>query len=245
MSLGKLIGEGKVAEVFEHGEGRVLKLYRAGYPPSEARREAAVLDVLEAAGIAAPRAFDIVQIDGRWGVVMPRIEGRPFAGPMLADPANLPTYLAAMARLHIAIHAAPGEAMAPLRVRLARKIEASGLAEPVRRRLRDRISRLPDGNRVLHGDFHPYNILGDLEGAVVVDWLDATCGPPAADLCRSWLLMQVVSRELADAYVETYLQISPMPRESVFAWLPVLAAARLAENVPEEAEALMAMAEAG
>jgi Ser/Thr protein kinase RdoA (MazF antagonist) len=128
---------------------------------------------------------------------------------------------------------------------LARKIEGSGLTEHVRRRLRDRAGTLPDGDRLLHGDFHPYNILGSLEAATVVDWLDATCGPPAADVCRSWLLMQTVSPALADAYLDAYLTISPLPRDAVFAWLPVLAAARLAENVPNETDSLIAMAEAG
>ena len=245
MGIGKLVGEGKVAEVFEYGEGRVLKLYRPGQPGSDARREAAVLDVLEAADIAAPRAFDVAQFDGRWGVVMSHIAGRPFAGPMLENPAAAAPYFAAMAGLQVGIHAASGEALAPLKVRLARKIEASGLADPLRRALRDRLSAMPDGDRVLHGDFHPFNILGSPDEAVVVDWLDATSGPPAADVCRSWLLMQTVSRDLAEAYVSAYLAISPLPREVVFRWLPLLAAARLAENVPEEAPALIAMAETG
>jgi len=245
VAYGALIGEGKVAEVFEYGAGKVLKLYRAGQPASDARREFGILDVVEAAGVVAPRAFDLEQVDGRWGVVMSYVAGRPFAEPMLADPAGAGPYFAAMARLHAAIHAALGSALAPLRVRLARKIEASGLSDHVRRRLRDRSGTLPDGDRLLHGDFHPYNILGSLEGATVVDWLDATCGPPAADVCRSWLLMQTLSTQLADTYLAAYLAVSPLPRDAVLAWLPVLAAARLSENVPDETDALIAMAEAG
>ena len=245
MAYGALIGEGKVAEVFEYGEGRVLKLYRAGQPASDARRELAILDVVEAAGVDAPRAFDLEQIDERWGLVMSFIDGQPFAGSMLANPAAAGPYFAAMAQLQVKIHAAPGSALAPLKVRLVRKIDASGLSDPVRRRLRDRSSTLPTGDRLLHGDFHPYNILGSLEAATVVDWLDATCGPPAADVCRSWLLMQTVSREMADTYLAAYLAVSPLQRDEVFAWLPVLAAARLAENVPEETDTLIAMAEAG
>ncbi len=244
MLHGKLVGEGKVAEVFEYGEGRVLKLYRAGQPESDARREFAVLDAVEAAGIAAPRAFDLVQVDGRWGVVMSTVEGRPFAGPMLADPAGAGPYFAAMVRLQLGIHAASGQALAPLKVRLARKIAATDLSDPVKYRLRDKLSRLPAGDRVLHGDFHPYNILGSLDGAVVVDWLDATQGPPAADVCRSWLLLQAVSREIADAYLTAYLAAGTIDRTAVSAWLPVLAAARLTENVPDEIPALMAMVEA-
>jgi len=245
VAYGALIGEGKVAEVFEYGEGRVLKLYRAGQPRRDADREAAILDVVEAGGIEAPRCFDVEQVDGRWGVVMSRVAGRTFGEPMLADPAGVVPYFAAMARLQAAIHAAPGAALAPLKVRLARKLEASGLSDPVRRRLRDMLGRLPDGDRLLHGDFHPFNILGTLDAATVVDWLDATSGPPEADVCRSWLLMQTKSRDFAEAYLDAYFAVSPISRDAVFRWLPVLAAARIAENVPDEVDALIAMAEAG
>jgi Ser/Thr protein kinase RdoA (MazF antagonist) len=245
LPLGRRIGEGRVAEVFEHGEDRVLKLYRAGQPKTDARREAAILDALEAAGVAAPRVFDVAEFDGRWGLVMSRVDGDTYGDQMRADPARLGLYLTAMAKLQVAIHAARGDALASLKVRAARKIEGSGLADHVRRRLRDRLSAMPDGDRILHGDYHPYNVLGTLERAVVVDWLDATAGLPAADLCRSWLLIQAVDRNLADAYVEAYLAESPLGRDDVFVWVPILAAARLAENVPEETDALVVMAEAG
>jgi Ser/Thr protein kinase RdoA (MazF antagonist) len=246
VAYGALLGEGKVAEVFEYGGGRVLKLYRAGQPKSEAVREAEVLGVVARGGLRAPRAYEVGELDGRWGVVMDRVAGRPFAEPMLADPAAAAPYFAAMARLQVDLHGASGAGLAPLKARLEGKIgRVPGLADLVRQRLRDRLQALPDGDRVLHGDVHPYNILGTLEDAVIVDWLDATAGPPAADVCRSWLLMQTVSLELAEACLGAYLAIAPIERATVFSWLPVLAAARLTESVPEETDALMAMAEAG
>lgn len=246
MAYGALIGEGKVAEVFEYGEGRVLKLYRAGQPKSDAVREAQVLGVVARGGVQAPRAYEVVELEGCWGVVMDRVVGRTFAESMLAAPASAGPYFAAMARLQAGLHGASGAGLTLLKARLDEKIgRAPELSDPVMRRLRDRLAALPDGDRVLHGDFHPYNILGTTEDAVIVDWLDATSGPPEADVCRSWLLMQTMSQELAEAYLVAYLAIGAMERPAVFAWLPVLAAARLAENVPEEADALMAMAEAG
>lgn len=246
MAYGALIGEGKVAEVFEHGEGRVLKLYRAGQPKSAPVREAEVLGVVARGGVRAPRAYEVIEFGGRWGVVMDRVAGRPFAEPMLADPAAAGLYFAAMARLQVGLHAASGAGLTPVKTRLEGKIgRAARVGHPVRRRLRDRLQSLPDGDRVLHGDFHPYNILGTPDDPVIVDWLDATAGPPEADVCRSWLLMQTVSLDLAEACLGAYLSIAPIEREAVFEWLPVLAAARLAENVPEEVGALIAMAEAG
>lgn len=246
LGYGRLIGEGKVAEVFEYGEGRVLKLYRAGQPKSDATREAEVLAVVAQGGVQAPRAHGVVELDGRWGVVMDRVEGRTFAEPMLADMAGAGPYFTAMARLQAGLHAASGTRLVPLTRRLDDKLgRAPGLTDPVRRRLRDRLLYLPPGDRVLHGDYHPFNILGTLHDAVIVDWLDATSGPPAADVCRSWLLMQTRSLELAESYLATYLALGSLDRGSVFAWLPVNAGARLSENVPAEAEALIAMAEAG
>jgi aminoglycoside phosphotransferase (APT) family kinase protein len=243
VAYGALIGEGKVAEVFDRGDGRVLKLYRSGQPAAEARRELGILDVVEMAGLPAPRAYDLEQVDGRWGLTMTRIEGATFAEAMLSDLTASGKYLAAMAGLHTRIHAAAGGSLAPLRVRLVRKIEAADLSDPLKRRLRDKARSLPGGDRLLHGDFHPYNVLGSIDAPVAVDWLDATSGPPEADLCRSWLLLQARSKELADQYLDDYLSGSSLTRDSVLAWLPVLAGARLAENVPDETAALAAMAE--
>ena len=47
--------------------------------------------------------------------------------------------------------------------------------------------------------------------------------------------------DLATAYVETYVRISDSTLERIFTWLPVVAAARLAENVPDEVDGLVVM----
>lgn len=235
MGYGKLIGAGKVAEVFEYGDGQALKLYRAGEPKISAFREAAVLAVAEAGAIAAPRTQGVIEVDGRWGVVMNRVAGRPLAEPMLKEPQAAGRYLAELARMQTALHAAPGTGLTSLRARLAARLDcAPGVAQPVRQRLRERLASLPEGDRLLHGDFHPYNVMGQPGSATVVDWLDASAGPPAADTCRSWVLMYAASPAIAEAYLDAYLAVSPLSRDEVMAWLPVVAAARLSENVAEQ-----------
>jgi aminoglycoside phosphotransferase (APT) family kinase protein len=78
----------------------------------------------------------------------------------------------------------------------------------------------------------------------VLDWVDAALGDPAADVCRSSVLIRSVSAELAEAYVEAYVAMTDMDRARIEAWLPIVAGARLAEGVPHEAEALLALAAA-
>ncbi len=77
---------------------------------------------------------------------------------------------------------------------------------------------------------------------MIVDWLDACSGNPAADVCRTYLLMRRVLPEIAEAYVVIYAKAANLSPDEIFTWLPVIAAARLAENVSEENEDLLHLA---
>jgi aminoglycoside phosphotransferase (APT) family kinase protein len=241
--LGPLIGSGKEAEVFGCGT-LAVKLYRttATAPKLAAFHEASILSLVEALGLPAPAVRAVGQAGGRWGIAMDRAEG-----PSLADairrPGQMQPCLDRMARLQIAIHGHPGTHLGSLKARLAANIGRAAMPdEALRRRLLDGLAALPEGDRLCHGDFHPWNILGPPGREVVVDWLDACAGDPAADACRSYVLIRPVAPDLAAAFVEAYSAASGGSRDRVFAWLPFVAAARLAEGVPAEAEALLAMA---
>jgi aminoglycoside phosphotransferase (APT) family kinase protein len=243
MQIGKLIGTGKEAEVFEYGH-HVLKLYASRAGKDAAFREAATLAIAENRGLRAPAAHEVRAFGARWGIVMDRVDGQPFAEAMLTEPTSLPAYLAAMVALHRSIHAAAGAHLGDLRTRLGFNIGRAEMLGGVRqRRLLDRLSALPAGDRFCHGDFHPFNILGVPGDARVVDWLDASCGPAAADVCRTHVLLQAGAPQLADAYISAYADAAGIATEAVLAWLSVVAAARLAENVPQEVDALMALAD--
>ncbi len=241
LELGSLLGAGKVAEVFAYGD-KVLKLYRAGAPKSAAFREAAVLSLVEQSGIPAPRVEEVAAFDDRWGLVMGRVPGAPFAPSLVVSPPSKP-YLEALARLQIKVHEAPAPQLPTLKARLRTNIgRALQLDVPRRRALLVELDALPDGDRLCHGDFHPWNVLGTPEDAVIVDWPDANCGPPAADVCRSYVLIAHVSEGLARAYVETYARLAEIDIDEVWRWRAVVAAARLAEGVPDEEAGLMRMA---
>ena len=79
-----------------------------------------------------------------------------------------------------------------------------------RRDLLDGIADMPDGDRLCHGDFHPMNILGEASQPVIIDWLDARRGDPAADVCRSYLLMKFHAAEIATTYLDAYCRAAGM-----------------------------------
>jgi thiamine kinase-like enzyme len=101
---------------------------------------------------------------------------------------------------------------------------------------------MPDGDRLCHGDFHPINVLGEVSRPVVIDWPDARRGDPAADVCRSYLLLRLHAADIAEPYLDAYCRISNVTWEKVLNWLPWVAAARLAEDIPDECDRLREMA---
>lgn len=242
--FGDPIGVGKQAEVFANGT-LVTKLYNAGVEKHAAFREAGILAVLEELDLPAPRVAEVRRYGERWGVTMTRAPGKTFASAMQAAPRRAGPYLDALVALQRMIHARPGVRLPMLRARLASRISGAGQLDAARRaQLLARLAALPDGDRLCHGDYHPFNVMGTPDDAMVVDWMDAAMGPPEADLCRSWVLVHPVAPQLADAHLDAYVAGGGATREAVFAWRPIIAAARLAEDVPDEVPALMAMVEA-
>jgi len=183
-TIGRLLGTGHVAEVFEWGSC-VLKLYKSTMAKPTAFREAAVHAAAEAFGLPVPKVWSVQEIGGRWGVVFDRVKLPSFAEQMLSNPDEVQQYVECIVRLHMRVHALPAVHLADLKVRLTDNIVATGvLAEPRRRDLLEGIARMPDGDRLCHGDFHPMNILGE-PSPVIIDWPDARRGDPAADVCRA------------------------------------------------------------
>lgn len=257
MEKGPLVGEGRIAEIFAWEDEQVIKLFREWCPPDWVAYEARIARLVHATGVAAPPVGEVVQLDGRWGIVYEHVRGRS----MLERLASRPWAVVGMARLLAELHAAMHGRRAPdlpsLRQRLASKIrEAEPLPAELKQRALAALERLPDDDALCHGDFHPDNVLLTPGGPVIIDWPDATHGHPLADVARTQLLMQAPGlppgtarrwllqalRELFHAvYLRHYLKLRPASRRQLVAWQLPVAAARLSEDIPQEREWVLAL----
>lgn len=241
------IAEGAVAEVFAWGEGRVLKLFREGFSRELAELEAYCARIAVNAGLSTPDVLEVLTVDGRAGIVFERVDGNSMLEALLSRPEDCATLAEQMADLHIALHGYAVTGLPSQRERLTQRIGwAKGLSEATKSALIAAMERLPDGDALCHGDFHPGNILLAGRGAVVIDWVDATAGNPLVDVARTYLLINTgrlpesLSTEIReriermrgrlwDAYIRRYELRSPFPTEGWKAWLPCVSAARLCE----------------
>jgi tRNA A-37 threonylcarbamoyl transferase component Bud32 len=238
-TIGPPIAVGNVAEVFELG-ARVAKIYKATTAKSAAFREAANHSAAEAIGLPVPRIWAVQQFGDRWGIVFDRVNHASFAEEMSSNPGETSVYLNYLAHLHMLIHAQRVHQFASFKQRLTANIAVSRfLPEQKKQNVLQRLIDMPEGDRLCHGDFHPMNVLGDVSQPFIIDWADARRGDPAADACRSYLLLKLHAAQLAAPYIDAYCQLARVPRQAVLDWLPYLAAAKLAEDVPSEIDGLL------
>ena len=94
---GTLIAAGREAEIFDLGDGRVLRRYRREGSPE---REALVMAHARGHGFPAPRVFGA---DER-GLVLERIDGRSMLEDLRRRPWLLRRHAATLARLHLSLH---------------------------------------------------------------------------------------------------------------------------------------------
>ncbi|WBB60756.1 phosphotransferase [Streptomyces sp. WMMC500] len=157
----ELIGRGRDADVYALADGRVLRRYRAG-GPARAEAEGRLMTYLGEQGFPVPRVYDANATDQ----VLDRLEGPTMLTALRRRPWRWSAYGRMLARLHDSLHAVPAPAFLP-------PSPASG-----------------SGDRVLHLDLHPDNVILTARGPYVVDWCNAAAGDPACDVAMTVCILR-------------------------------------------------------
>lgn len=232
----------------------MVKLLRPGFSEEWLRYEAEKTRATVLAGAPAPRVHGEIESEGRLGVVFDRVEGPSLLDKIERAPHRFFHWGAEMARAHLRIIDCRSEQLPDVKVFLAAKIKGISPLSPTQRsRLIEMLDDLPGGDHVLHGDLHPLNVFITETGPMVIDWLDAARGSPAADIARSlWLvsppaippdirrrgILVWLARGLRLAYLRSMLQGTGLSYDEVRRWrLPVLAG-RLSEGIEHEKQPL-------
>ena len=154
------------------------------------------------------------------------------------------------------MHAQPAPpALSPVRARHQQAVSDSGAPDEFIDAALKNLDRLPDGDRLLHGDFHPGNIMLGDQGPVIIDWSGAARGSPEADFARSLLILRLgeppanlpllvrflalFARSLIIRTINrTYRKNITVDEKLFRAWQLPTAVARIGDNIVEEREKL-------
>ncbi len=191
MPPGAPIGRGSSSDVFRLADGRVLKLYAAHMPERLIAREELVAAHAAACGLATARPLGRMQAGGRDGLLFEHV-----AGPTLLKGVRFRLFgalraLGALARLHAGVHAVPPPAgLRRQREQIEREIRHNSAPANWKAAATAALARLPDGDRLCHGDVHPGNVIVRDGRLTLIDWCKASAGQPAADAVRTELLIR-------------------------------------------------------
>lgn len=195
----KLIAIGYTAEVFEYKEDKVLKLFKAGYPLEQIQREFNNTVIMNKICVHTPKAFEIVEHEGRHGIVFQKNIGVDLLSEYLKNPSD-------------------EKVAAEILVNLT-DIQKKVLLEETTEGISYKnylewfgydASNLPDGNFICHGDLHPGNIIRTKDGELcLIDFMNVCRGPKEYDVARTYVLL-TENNPAAEAVGKKYLELMEM-----------------------------------
>jgi hypothetical protein len=237
------IAIGRSAGIYNWGPGKVIKLFFADFPASEIESE--FLNTCEAdrLGVCGMRCYEKVAIENRAGIVLDLVEGMSLT--RLSEK-NLSAFFSLprkLAELHAGLHGKKSESLKEIRAFAKTMLDLKPVAflgGEERRRAGAIIDALPGGSAILHMDFHPENVLVAGDSYVIIDWMTAARGNPAADVAYTYFLMHdaelwpgtpklklifynIVRNYILRGYLKEYRKMTGMTMEEINAWrLPIL-----------------------
>jgi tRNA A-37 threonylcarbamoyl transferase component Bud32 len=197
--LEEKIGEGAFADIHAWAPGQVVKLFKASVPHLVSSWEARMTRAVFAAGAPAPEVFDEVTLEGRFGIVLPRLDGPTLLQLLRSGAMTFGEVGAILASLYMSVHKTPPP---PDVLFLRDLIDGSFLegrvSEHIATGILALIERLRPGDGLCHGDLHPGNVIMTADGPRIIDWIGAVRAPAALDLASCHVLLSELAPEVAD-----------------------------------------------
>ncbi|NBD24634.1 phosphotransferase [Paenibacillus glycinis] len=246
MKIGRLLGAGNTASVYEWGITEAIKILHdpiGGF--HEAAKEARNAEMINARGLRTPRFSGMIQYEGKSCLIYEKVEGPTMLASIMPTTLSVSRHAKLMARLHDELHRVKIDIAANLKTELSKAIQMTEvITDQEKSQSIESLEALPDGSALCHYDFHPGNIILSPDGPVMIDWLNALVGNPYADVARTFMLINAHAlpsnapawlrkreyRELfGEAYIAEYAKRSAMDRSDLEDWFVPTLAARLSE----------------
>lgn len=199
--LGEKIGEGVFSEVYAWAPGQIVKLSRPGIPQWVVQHETQMTRAVFAAGGPAPEVLGEVTLDGRFGIVLPRLDGPTLLQAMHTGAITREQAGAILAALCLAVHKTrpPPDALSLRQAMDARLRFAGGLVpERIVTGVLALIEHLAPHDVLCHSDLHPGNVIMTAQGPRLIDWLGAARAPAAYEIAQCHVLTAELDLEYAD-----------------------------------------------
>jgi len=270
MTLGNKIHSSRIADLFDYGNDKIVKLFSEKTLKEFVEYEFNINKVAGQYDCPVPKVIEIIEHEGRFGLVFEKIIGQSVTEILKKPMKNAKQVAMHTASAHAKIHSvafgSSGHPFDQHSIVLPRQydyfkskiLKTEALSDEEKTDIIDYLMKLPDKLRLCHGDLHTGNYLVSDSKHYVIDWREAYIGHPASDIARVQLLVQTPSssNELSGvkkafksmfiqsylrSFIRMYMQLTGLKQHELDAWILPVAAARLSEEIPDEREWLLAL----
>ncbi len=190
---GDLLVTSRTADIYDRGDGTVLKLFFEGTTREEAEDERDLTVLAHGLGATEVECRELVTCEGRYGLIIDKLDGESLTSIMAARLWSLPRLSRVLADVHLAMHDLHTPALQDVRelgAGLLDDEQFSFLDDAQRESLRARLLALPEGDSIVHMDFHTENVFAHRGTFTVIDWSTGARGAAAADVAMTTMLFQ-------------------------------------------------------
>jgi thiamine kinase-like enzyme len=240
MDFERVIGVRNDKTIYRH-KAKVIKVFNDHYKKSQIMNEALNISKVEETELCVPELLAVKKIEDKWSIELSYIKGKSLQRLMQENPNLVDDYLKTFVSLQESVFACKAPILTKMRDKMGQKIDESPLVATKRMRLRMKLSQFESEMYLCHGDFFPANIiLSESDSYYIIDWAHASIGHKAADIANSYLNFWIeFDKDMAEKYLDIYLQSNQGKREDVMAWMPIVAAARSNRGIKQERDFLM------
>lgn len=214
------------------------KIFNEGYLKDNVFMEAFISSKIETLGLRIPVIEEVTTIDGKWAFKFQNIYGQSLYDLIQEHPENMDQYLDLLVDIQTNIHTKKCSQLPIQKQKLTDYINQSRLDKSLKIDLLDMLNSSPKHKKLCHGNFTPHNVILLGDEVYISDWNHATQGNASADVARTYLWMQINLPKYAQMYLSKFCDKTSTSSKYVHNWIPIVAAARLAKNNPEEIKLL-------
>lgn len=239
MELKELIYSDEQLDIYRCGN-KTIRLYKENMRKASVLHMALTHSRVEETGLHIPTLHEVTVINGRWAIVMDCVEGKTLKEEMDEHPEKMDEYLTEMLDIQTQIHSKSVPKLSKLKDALCRRINSLGNIDDSKRyEMLTRLESMPKHVKLCHGNFVPSNIIVNPNGDyIVLHWAKARQGNASADVAQTYLMFAMRDEKMAEKYLDLFCKKTNTSKKYVQDWLPIVAAAKMADGDPEEVEFL-------
>lgn len=183
----KLLGQGLNGEVYRLDPETIVKVYKPQALLSDIERERNFAQAAFLHSVPTAISYDVVKCNnGCLGIVFELINADTFNHKFCDDPDNFEKYALQYSQTLKLIHSSEVEEGVLPKTKDLYQNWAEEMSIYLKKEevdlLHQFIDNIPDRNTIIHGDYHPRNIMTQNEELVLIDMADVSCGHPIFDL---------------------------------------------------------------